>query len=215
MLRGGPEVCDNGDMSRPRARRLLRASAAASIATFVALLSHVAGGGQMPAVLGVAVPWVLSIAVCTMLAGRTLSLWRLAAAVLISQLLFHALFVLGAAPSAVASSAIPTGHVHGLPAMESSALATPVTADLSMWMAHAAAAVVTVAALYRGERAVARLAAVAREMVAWVRRRALVVTTPLLAVPGLRFVSTPVVAGRVRHVAASLRRRGPPSFFVV
>ena len=79
-------------MSRSRATRVIRASVAASIATFVALFSHVAAGGAMPQWLGIAVPWVLSLAVCTVLVGRALSLVRLSAAVLVSQLLFHLLF---------------------------------------------------------------------------------------------------------------------------
>ncbi|WP_292728630.1 hypothetical protein, partial [Microbacterium sp. UBA837] len=159
-------------MSRSRATRVIRASVAASIATFVALFSHVAAGGAMPSWLGIAVPWVLSLAVCTVLVGRALSLPRLGVAVVLSQLLFHLLFVLGADSGAPAGT-VATGHVHGLPILDLSTGATPVAADLSMWFAHLAAAVLTVAALYRGERLVIRLGVLARELLAWVRRRIL------------------------------------------
>lgn len=46
--------------------------------------------------------------VCTLLAGRVLSLTRLSIAVVISQALFHVLFVLGTDPGAAGA----TGHAH-------------------------------------------------------------------------------------------------------
>ena len=76
-------------MRPSRLSRVARGGVAASVATWAALLSHVAAGGAMPGWLGVAVPLVLSVAVCTALAGRHLSLVRLAVAVTASQLLFH------------------------------------------------------------------------------------------------------------------------------
>ena len=213
---GGPgDVCHNGCMSRSRATRVIRASVAASIATFVALFSHVAAGGAMPSWLGIAVPWVLSLAVCTVLVGRALSLPRLGVAVVLSQILFHLLFVLGADSGAPAGT-VATGHVHGLPVLDLSTGATPVAADLSMWFAHLAAAVLTVAALYRGERLVIRLGVLARELLAWVRRRILsgVVRLPAVAErPGI--VCTPAAPLRSAPVVSLVRRRGPPLSFVV
>ncbi|MEV8024602.1 hypothetical protein [Microbacterium sp. NPDC080220] len=76
-------------MRPSRPSRVARGEAAASLATWAALLSHVAAGGAMPGWLGVAVPLVLSFAFCTALAGRHLSVVRLAVAVTASQLLFH------------------------------------------------------------------------------------------------------------------------------
>ena len=78
-------------MRRSRASRALRGLIGASIATFVALLSHVAAGGAMPGWVGIALPWLLSVMVCTLLAGRALSLIRLSLAVAASQALFHCL----------------------------------------------------------------------------------------------------------------------------
>ena len=190
-MRGGRvDLCDNGCMSRSRATRVIRASVAASIATFVALFWHVAAGGAMPHWLGIAVPWVLSLAVCTVLVGRALSLLRLSVAVVLSQLLFHLLFVLGAGGGATAATA-PTGHVHGVPAL-------------------------TVAALYRGERLVIRLGALARQILAWMRRRLLLGEVQLPAVaerPGL--VCAPAAPMRSARVVSLVRRRGPPLSFVV
>src|SRR5699024_1527126 len=86
-------LCENGRVNaRGRRRRALRGSAAPTAATFVALASHVLDGGSMPSLWGIIVPWALSTLVCVLLAGRTLSLWRLSASVVASQALFHQLF---------------------------------------------------------------------------------------------------------------------------
>ena len=215
-MRGGRlDLCDNGCMSRSRSTRVIRAWVAASIATFVALFWHVAAGGAMPHWLGIAVPWVLSLAVCTVLVGRALSLLRLSVAVVLSQLLFHLLFVLGAGGGATAATA-PTGHVHGVPALDLSTGATATATDLSMWLAHVVAAALTVAALYRGERLVIRLGALARQILAWMRRRLLLGEVQLPAVaerPGL--VCAPAAPMRSARVVSLVRRRGPPLSFVV
>src|SRR5699024_1714941 len=56
--------------------RLVRGGVAATVATALALIGHVAGGGAMPGWLGIALP-------------------RLSAAILGSQALFHGLFMAG------------------------------------------------------------------------------------------------------------------------
>ncbi len=214
-MHGDPrQVCDNGAMPRSRATRVARAAVASAIATFVALLSHVAAGGTMPGLLGVGVPWVLSLAVCTMLAGRSLSLLRLSIAVVVSQSLFHVLFVLGAAPEP--STAIPTGHVHEvvLPAMLAS---TPAAMDAAMLLSHVAAAAVTVLALYRGERTVGALLALAAHYRAWLRRQASVADGSL--VWGIHPPRT-APAHTARRLSSwllqsAIRRRGPPVVSVV
>lgn len=206
------EVCDNGGMSRSRATRVVRASVAATVATFLALVSHVAGGGAMPEWLGIVVPWVLSLAICTILAGRTLSLVRLSVAVLASQALFHTLFVLGAP----AAGGLPTGHVHGVGVLDlgGDVVASP---DAAMWLSHAIAAVLTIAALYRGERAVRRLLSLAEQVLAEARRRlarvAGTIRLGLVAPPRALFVDAP--APLLLFLTTSVRRRGPPSAVVV
>lgn len=206
------EVCDNGGMSRSRATRVVRASVAATVATFLALVSHVAGGGAMPEWLGIVVPWVLSLAICTILAGRTLSLVRLSVAVLASQALFHTLFVLGAP----AAGGLPTGHVHGVGVLDlgGDVVASP---DAAMWLSHAIAAALTIAALYRGERAVRRLLSLAEQVLAEARRRlarvAGTIRLGLVAPPRALFVDAP--APLLLFLTTSVRRRGPPSAVVV
>ena len=75
--------------------RLLRGGVAATLATLVALGGHLVGGGAMPSWLGIALPWWLSVAACTVLAGTRFSLPRMLTAVLASQTLFHGLFMAG------------------------------------------------------------------------------------------------------------------------
>ncbi|WP_193597340.1 hypothetical protein [Microbacterium sp. YJN-G] len=191
---------------------LLRGFVGASVATFVALASHVWVGGGMPGMLGIAVPWLLSLTVCTLLAGRRLSALRLSLSVLVSQLLFHALFVLG--EFTPATGLVP--HVHGARPL---ALAGEVAfagevalvpQDAGMWLAHGVAAVVTIVALHRGERILQALLAVASAVAVWLHR---VVRVPVAVRPvmpgGIRFA---VVAAPARDdpLLRSLRRRGPP-----
>lgn len=76
--------------------RFARGWAIAGFATFVAALSHTLGGGAAPGLLPVVISLAFAGIVCIGLAGREPSLWRTAAAVLTSQLIFHGLFSLGA-----------------------------------------------------------------------------------------------------------------------
>ncbi len=81
-----------------RSERLLKASVAACLSTGVAVAMHVAGGGAVPSAAGVAVPLLLAFAVSAQLAGNA-SRWRLGAAVVFSQFVFHTLFSWGVGAS--------------------------------------------------------------------------------------------------------------------
>lgn len=192
-----------------RGTRVARGAAAAAVATFVALLSHVSGGGEVPGILGIVVPLALSFVACTALAGRRTSAMRLGLAVAVSQVLFHTLFVLGSyRPGA-------EGHVHGAVPTAATGGAMPhvMTTDAGMWAWHAVAALVTTVALHRGERTLAALRELAQRSIAWVRARARIIAAIFGPAP-LRRVSAEVVAV-VRPVSAlivaSARRRGPPA----
>jgi hypothetical protein len=191
-------------MTLSRPQRVLRGSLAAAVATFTALLFHVAGGGASPAALGVLAPLVLSTAVCTLLAGRRMSLLRLSASVAVSQLLFHGLFLLGT-PSGFVTGG---GHVHhgvGVQIVFDGAAASDGGA---MTAAHALAAAVTVAALHCGERVLAALRALARRVVVRVIRlpMAVDVAPPRASAPEIDCALLPLGV----HLP-SLRRRGPPA----
>lgn len=198
-------------MRPSRLPRVLRGGIAASVATWAALLSHVSAGGEIPGWLGIAVPLVLSLAVCTALAGRRLSLVRLALAVTGSQLIFHTLFVVGAVtPSG-------TSHAHHLlPMTDAAATTTAIGADPLMWAMHGAAAAVTTLVVHRGERAARTLLAVAADIARWVRRRILAAVLALgaLDLPALPVApdAAPVLRSIVLRTAAG---RGPPRAFAV
>jgi hypothetical protein len=189
---------------------LLRGFVGASFATFVALASHVWVGGGMPGMLGIAVPWLLSSTVCTLiahvLAGRRHSLARLSLSVLASQLLFHALFVLGSITPAGGLSP----HVHGALPLSFSGEVVLVPQDAGMWSAHAIAAVLTVIALHRGELIVRALLTVASDLAAWLRRIVPAGVLVALDAPAQRrwaVTAAPVPRGPLR---AQIHRRGPP-----
>ena len=176
--------------------RVARGGAAAAFATFVAALSHALSGGAAPSPFGVAVSLLISAMVCTMLTGRTLSLWRLAVSVGLSQVLFHALFSGLGTPAPVA---------HHMSAMD--AVAPHLHAGPTMWSAHALAALLTVVAFRFGEQAFWGVADTARLLFA----RLLPITIP--APP----VRRPLVVVERRFVPRDLslllspmRHRGPP-----
>lgn len=190
-----------------RGTRVARGAVGASVATFVALLSHVTAGGQVPGWFGIVVPLALSFVVCTVLAGRRLSLWRLAPAVALSQLLFHTLFVLGAPDSGAA------GHVHGHARVDLTGPDLAVVApDAAMWGWHLVAAAVTTLALHRAERTLVLVRTLADRVVAWLRARVAVASTVVLPVPQRRVLAEVVALVRPTSVllADSARRRGPP-----
>lgn len=196
-------------MTESRKPAVVRGFAASSLAIFVALAGHVSGGGQMPAALGILVPWVFSFMISVLLAGRRLSLIRLGISVAVSQLLFHTLFVLGT----ITPSGPPVPHVHGAPLVlpPMSGVPVVVTADASMWLGHGVAALLTVAALHRGERLILAVRDLAVQLVRWLRRRVDLV----LVLPALRQMRR--LRGRFGvqsavdlFLLATLRGRAPP-----
>jgi hypothetical protein len=196
-------------VTESRKPAVVRGFAASSLAIFVALAGHVSGGGQMPGALGILVPWIFSFMICVLLAGRSLSLIRLGISVAVSQFLFHTLFVLGT----FTPSGIPTSHVHGAPLVLPPTTGIPeaVAVDASMWLAHGLAALLTVAALHRGERLVLAVRDLAVQVVRWLRRR----VDHVLVLPALP--ASRVLRGRfaVAHaddslLLATLRGRAPP-----
>jgi len=191
-----------------RGTRVVRGTAAAAVATFVALLSHVTAGGEMPGPAGVLVPLALSFVACTALAGRRLSAVRLGIAVALSQALFHTLFVLGSYEPGAA------GHVHGAmtPIVASGSSPVIVAPDAAMWFGHVVAAALTTVVLHRGERTIAGLRELATRLVAWLRARVDVLAVAPGPIPARRLLSETVA--EVRPVSAlpatTARRRGPP-----
>lgn len=190
-----------------RAIRTLRGGIAAAVAIEVALLSHVLAGGAAPDALLVALTFVVSWIVCLALAGRRLSLVRLALAVGLSQFAFHATFSVLGTPQAAAASG--GAHAHHAMTMDAAPHATAmVAADPLMWAAHALAAVVTIAALYRGERAVRALLEPLVTLVRAVVHVVMVTPARPRRLAAAR-IENSVLPGR-RWVAEPATRRGPP-----
>lgn len=191
-----------------RAQRAGRGIAAAAAATFIATVSHASVGAALPPALNVAIALCLAAPVCVMLAGRSMSWWRLSIAVVLSQALFHGILALDLRGDGVAA----TGVHHGgaallLDASASAHLpATHAAHSPWMWAAHALAAVVTILALGRGEQA-AR--AIVRFLVAAVRALRPVhglgpETDAVLPAPAAPLLT------RAMTVLSPMRHRGPP-----
>ncbi|MFK4116158.1 hypothetical protein ACI2K6_16175 [Microbacterium sp. NPDC006705] len=200
-----------------RGARAARGGLVALFATFVALMSHVAGGGEVPGWLGLFVPLVLAAAVSTVILGHRLSMVRLTLSVTASQLLFHTLFTVGAPGGAASLDGYVHGH-HHTAMIATEAAASAVTHDhggRTMWVAHAVAAVITVAGIYVGERSVLLAAAAVGEARAWLRRKTAIVAAPSVVIPdGSLWVVAPAArALRSLCVLPSDRRRGPPLSF--
>lgn len=199
-----------------RAGRLARGTAAASFATFVALLSHTSAGAPIPGPAGVIAPLMLSIVVCVFLAGARTSMLRLSIGVVLSQALFHLLFVLGTG-GAVASgpgAASGPGHVHGGPVLLDASGAASLhgahAVGPEMWLAHAVAAGLTLLMLSRGEATLRHLVSVAGCAAVMLRGLLALEPTPL-PLSG----AEPAAVDRPRRplgvYRSTMRHRGPPA----
>lgn len=137
-----------------RSERLFKASIAACLSTGVAVAMHVAGGGAMPTLAGLAVPLFLALVVSSQLAG-TASRWRLATAVVISQVGFHTLFSwsIGASVSMAPGQGPHSGHGSQALALDvvSTAPAAHTHLTPSMVAAHTLAALGTYAVLRQAD----------------------------------------------------------------
>jgi hypothetical protein len=210
------ERITQGDLMTTRWARFARGWAVAGFSTFVAALSHTLGGGRPPGWLAVVVSLAFAGVLCVGLSGRTLSGVRVSVSVLASQLLFHGLFSLGASggslPPRPAADSLLGYHHAGVVALGVSpapAMPSPHTAhDAGMWVAHAAAAVVTILVLRYGEAAVRALVANLRIVVRPLVDQASVLPRIPRSVPR----TAPVVVRRgVAAVLSPMRHRGPPA----
>jgi hypothetical protein len=183
---------------------------------FVAALFHVATGGDTPSTIGVVLALAFSGIACIALTGKRLSLWRLAVSVALSQFLFHALFGLGAGTGAVAGASSGAAHTmmmhvdiatlagHG-------ATSTPSMppADPWMWVGHATAALVTIAALRYGELAFWSLYRTAR--IGLSRLVLAPVPVPLDTALPAPVASRVAVVRDLGVLIGRMRHRGPPA----
>lgn len=216
--------------------RLVRGGTAASIATAVALGGHLAGGGAMPAWLGILVPWWLAVAVCTLLAGTHFSLARMGVAVLASQALFHGLFSAGTPGDPGRALVDPpgshlghgAGHAghgaggvvgHGAHGDGGEGVASVADhalhdshSDLRMLLLHVLAAMVTAVLLQHGESVLMRCARLALSVLAVLAHPPLLLLITLLVPerPARPLPAAPHLLHAQRAVLTPQLRRGPP-----
>jgi hypothetical protein len=197
--------------------RFARGWIVAVFSTFVAALSHTLGGASAPGLLAAVVSLAFAGMVCVVLSGRTLSFWRGAASVLISQLIFHGLFSLGASGGALGTEALAASGTHQHAALPGliGPLVPGANADVmhdgaTMWGAHLGAAIITIMALRCGERAFWGLVESVR-----LGLRTLYVPAPVvvpIAAPLRIGHAAPVFTPRdLVLVLSAMRHRGPPS----
>jgi hypothetical protein len=184
-----------------RALRVLRGSAAAFIATFTAAFSHQFAGGVAPSLFGMTVSLVLSVALCTLLAGRTVSLFRLAIAILASQAMYHTLFSAMLAPAGIAQ--------HNMSAMTFSFSSAAHTANSAMSVSHLGAAFVTIVMFRYAEVALWGLLDTARIFLA--RLLDFVVTAPISDTRVRVGLVSAHVVNFATHFLSTMRYRGPPT----
>jgi len=196
--------------------RFARGWIVAAFSTFVAALSHTVGGGAVPGLLAVVVSLAFAGIVSIALAGRSLSTWRLAIAVLVSQLIFHGLFSFGGTGGRLAAGDTTAGHAHAagqsvqlMPATGGAEAMSAGDHGLLMTFAHVVAALVTVVALRYGERAFWGLFTSATvALTALVKR---LVLTPIPSIPHTIPALTAFLPPRDLLVMLSpMRHRGPP-----
>lgn len=182
--------------------RVIRGLGAGTAATLVAAASHSLAGGRVPSVVGVTLALFFSVIVAIALAGRGMSLVRLAASIVIGQLGFHVVFsTIGGAAEVVV-----TGH-HG--SMVLSGTESVTHASGGMWFAHGVAAVLTIVGLRFGERAIHGLRETAWMILAAFLPRALIPHLPFTTAPQPA-VEQHIVPRTVRASLAAIGTRGPP-----
>lgn len=215
-----------------RAARAWRGAGGALAATLLAAVSHGIAGGTL-SWLAVTATALLALPICTVLAGRVGSLWRLSLAVSVSQFLYHWLFAwvgggaaglgIGAAGRSGADPMSPhlshlgvsagdsVGNSIGAQLASTGSLdpssAMPLAStDTAMWASHALAALLTIALLHRGERAFLALVRLVRSALPLRRTTPPVLPRVPSATPSFR-----VAPLRNRLLAAVISHRGPPA----
>ncbi|WP_017793721.1 hypothetical protein [Leucobacter salsicius] len=191
-----------------RGVRTARGAAISIAATLLAATSHALAGGQVT-VFSVFATAVFALPLTMALVGRKPALWRLTIAVSVAQLVYHWCFAgLGLFSERGNLSAPAPLHAMHLAQLESFVpdLATAATASAAMWLSHAAAAVLTIALLYRGEVAYRLLAQIIRRVLPRLRFAVVAVPRPISILPVIRVLASPQLAQ-----LTPISHRGPPA----
>lgn len=178
---------------------MARGWSAAAFAILAAAVSHTLAGGGAPTPFALLVSLVIAGAVCTVLTGRGLSRLRLAASVAVSQALFHGVF-------SALSTPVSTRHQMGVMVMDAT---TGGHAAATMWLGHAAAALITIVVFTYAEAAFWGLATTARLFFA--RLLALADGLARRIAGHERGVDLAWVPPALTRLLSPMRHRGPPA----
>jgi len=182
-----------------RQLRLLRGAAASTVATIIAAVSHTIGGGAAPHPLLILALSVFLTPIAALMVGRRPRLIRLGAAVLLSQTVFHVLFV--ALNATAAPTVAGTGHQHVLALLP---VADAVAPDSGMLGAHLVAAMCTIVLLRRGESTLRSIGRWARAVL----RVRMPRPRPGLPIPASATHTARIIVHLMR--VGDVSRRGPP-----
>ncbi|QIK62398.1 hypothetical protein G7068_03605 [Leucobacter viscericola] len=189
-----------------RAHRVARGGAGAAVATLLAAASHGLAGGTITW-LAVIATGLVAMPLCTALAGRVGSLWRLSLAVVAAQFLYHWSFaglgITGAGTTGVTPESAHASHLAALQAFTPSV--TAASADATMWALHAVAALVTIGLVYRGERAFLALMGMLRQVFALPAVALVEISHRAFAV-----AERPLATRIGERLFAAVSHRGPP-----
>jgi len=158
--------------------------------------------------LAVVVTAILAMPLCVLLAGRIASLWRLAIAVGGAQFLYHWAFAGLGTGSPLDGTPAPLHAAHMAALQSFTPTASPMAAGAAMWLWHAAAAAVTVALVYRGERAALALLHLVRRAVR-IPTAGASAALPRIVHERIAIVPVDRLSDRLLS-AAAITHRGPP-----
>lgn len=184
--------------------RVGRGFGVASFSVFVAAMSHIVAGGHAPGILGIVLAVVFSTLAATAAIGRRLSMVRLVVSVAFSQAALHLLFSMNGSVSS------PTlGHHEQFLAVAPTAASHGESP--SMWVAHAIAGLVAIAALRAAQFSLGTI--VTLPFIERILRVAALDVMPLAPIP-VAPARAWVDALTPRLLESLVSRRGPPALAV-
>ncbi|WP_146077270.1 hypothetical protein [Rathayibacter tritici] len=197
-----------------RGVRVARGASAALAATATAAASHTLAGAVTPAPAVLALAAAFAVVVCVLLSGRHLSLPRLTASVLLSQIAYHGLFLVtgtGGEVSVIGTTG-RAAHFHDGSTIELIAGEGGHAAHGPlMLVAHLAAAGLTIAALRHGERLFWTLGAELHRVVVRIVAEASALALPQSPGVAVTGAPEPRAPRTLDTVLSVLRHRGPPA----
>ena len=139
-----------------RRHRVVASALVAVVATLVAASAHALAGGGVPSVVAVAGALLVSMVLGMVVVGQRLTRARVAAGVVLDQLVFHSLFSFFGASGAITVATAGDHHSgHGM--LDLTIAASPAASTAAMVVSHLGAAVIAYALLRRGVVALASI----------------------------------------------------------